>query len=54
MGAAFGLAFGGYFVELVGVIIGIKYFNQVMEPFGYTISDAFQITFDKEIVKQCL
>ena len=52
-GATLGLAFGGYLVEFIAILIGGRFFSQAMKPFGYTIKDAFKVTFDWPIVKEC-
>ncbi|TFG18507.1 MAG: hypothetical protein EU533_07685 [Promethearchaeota archaeon] len=54
MGATMGFILGMYVDDLIGFVLGLKFFNETLKPFGMTVKQAFIISFDKKLVKEVL
>lgn len=54
MGSAIGFIFGMWIDNIVALLVGMHFFNKVLEPFGIKVKESFYIIFDKKIVKEVL
>jgi len=54
MGATMGFIVGMYLDDLIGMILGMHFFNNTLKPFGLKLWDSFVISFDKKLVKEVL
>lgn len=41
-------------MEFIAIAVGFRFFNQCMQPFGFSVKDAFKVEFDWPIIKECL
>jgi len=54
MGAAIGYIIGSYIDDFIGMILGAKFFSNVLKGTGLTLIDTLTPKFNKEIIKEVL
>ncbi|MBD3350419.1 MAG: hypothetical protein GF364_02930, partial [Candidatus Lokiarchaeota archaeon] len=53
LAASIGLCLGKYLDDFIAMVIGMRYFKQIMEKYGLTVRDCFRHDFSLDLVKQC-
>lgn len=54
MGGAIGYIIGGYIDDFLGMVLGAKFFHDVLDPLGYSVIDSIRPSFNKQISKEII